>query len=366
MASFVILPKNLFGKEISNAASQGLDRSSSLRGSNSSDPGSRRLSLAAGGALKPAYKGQHFQMAPQTTNQREAITHRYSRENTFAVAQDFVALDVLDISLKRGDWVGVMKRQDPMGNQMRWYVDNGLAKGFVPAKFLSRNGALEALNEQAMSMANWSANSISNQASTSNYAASNQIKRSAPGPPLQPKGAHEVPQRPPARDLYQNLNDNITSAELINLTTPEENRPSSNNSNYVYSEFDPLSPDCSAISASAPPKSSAENSYEEIKNGSRPASGQDGPKYEDIDDGSHNTSTGSDTQQPEFFYAQYPFASSTGGFLPLKFGQVVLARQKCDLTGNKEWWLVEDRDGLKGYVPANYLFPYTGAPRGKT
>ncbi|KFM69808.1 Dynamin-binding protein, partial [Stegodyphus mimosarum] len=42
----------------------------------------------------------------------------------------------MDISLKKGDIVGVIKQQDPMGTRLRWFVDNGDAKGFVPAKCL--------------------------------------------------------------------------------------------------------------------------------------------------------------------------------------------------------------------------------------
>ena len=47
--------------------------------------------------------------------------------------------------------------------------------------------------------------------------------------------------------------------------------------------------------------------------------------------------------------------------LPLQNGQVVNILQKEDLQGNKEWWYAEDRYGKKGYVPANYLHPYTGS-----
>lgn len=31
----------------------------------------------------------------------------------------------MDISLKKGDIVAVIKQQDPMGNKMRWFVDRG-------------------------------------------------------------------------------------------------------------------------------------------------------------------------------------------------------------------------------------------------
>lgn len=49
---------------------------------------------------------------------------------------DYDAVDVYDLSLRKGDVVGVIKKQDPMGSKNRWFVHNGAVQGFVPANIL--------------------------------------------------------------------------------------------------------------------------------------------------------------------------------------------------------------------------------------
>ncbi|XP_077500825.1 dynamin-binding protein-like [Amblyomma americanum] len=73
---------------------------------------------------------------PQTEMQRTFVRSSYPMEFTFAVAEDYASSDIMDINLRTGDVVGVVKQQDPMGNTERWFVDNGATKGFVAAKFL--------------------------------------------------------------------------------------------------------------------------------------------------------------------------------------------------------------------------------------
>jgi hypothetical protein len=235
----------------------------------------------------------------------------------------------MDISLKRGEWLGVIKRQDPMGNQHKWFVDNGVKKGFVPVKFLTKADVQNELNEQAI--ANWSIGSASGVSSQSG-----QVKKQAPGPPLPPKGSTEAPRRPPSRDLYQNVAEatNTSSKDMISLISPEDNP---NNSSGIYSnlsEFDPL-----IVAPSAPTQGQGQSSAE--------------VSYEDIEEEGH-----------VYYFAKYPFAGKGQGsedtFLPIKFGQVVLVVRKCDLTGNTEWWHVQDRHGRQGYVPANYLTKHKG------
>ncbi|KAG8238203.1 hypothetical protein J437_LFUL018086 [Ladona fulva] len=60
----------------------------------------------------------------------------------------------------------------------------------------------------------------------------------------------------------------------------------------------------------------------------------------------------------EFYYALYDFNGSGPHTLPITSGQVVKVKSFQDLLGNQEWWLVEDRSGISGYVPGNYLKKY--------
>ncbi|KAG8196563.1 hypothetical protein JTE90_003576 [Oedothorax gibbosus] len=72
----------------------------------------------------------------QSPNQQAKVTSTYDQNCLYSACQNFDAVDIMDISLKKGDVVGVIKQQDPMGKKLRWFVDNGEAKGFVPAKYL--------------------------------------------------------------------------------------------------------------------------------------------------------------------------------------------------------------------------------------
>lgn len=133
-------------------------------------------------------------------------------------------------------------------------------------------------------------------------------KKQAPQPP----SSHQQPTNP-------------VHKPMINLTTPEtETKPTLT----VYSnisEFDPLA------ASEQPGQSAGEPVYAQI------------------------------AEVNEYYVAKYAFERDNdpnNQFLNMKFGQVVLVKRKCDLTGNAEWWHVQDRNGSEGYVPANRLVKY--------
>jgi len=80
-------------------------------------------------------------------------------------------------------------------------------------------------------------------------------------------------------------------------------------------------------------------------------------RYEEIPDSSPTPPLNQTQQQQQYelYFAAYPFNASDKNQLSLEFGQRVLVKHKCDLTGNTDWWFVEDMRGSVGYVPANYL-----------
>ena len=65
----------------------------------------------------------------------------------------------------------------------------------------------------------------------------------------------------------------------------------------------------------------------------------------------------------QFYYAEYPFQSRATNEVSLFEGQVVTVYVKHDKEGNSEWWYV-DADGVKGYVPSNYLSPMSWYKKG--
>lgn len=60
----------------------------------------------------------------------------------------------------------------------------------------------------------------------------------------------------------------------------------------------------------------------------------------------------------QYVRVEYALAASNENTLAVHKGQILKLLQKHDLQGNEEWWLVSDRDGHEGYVPANYLKQY--------
>lgn len=64
------------------------------------------------------------------------------------------------------------------------------------------------------------------------------------------------------------------------------------------------------------------------------------------------------TGDPSLYYrAAYPFTAHFPNQLTLVPGELLIVQSRTDLTGNAEWWCVQNSAGLSGYVPANHLTP---------
>ncbi|XP_034172293.2 rho guanine nucleotide exchange factor 38 [Osmia lignaria lignaria] len=73
---------------------------------------------------------------PQSEKQRIALRNKYSSDKLCVVTENIVSTSSLDMGAACGTLVAVIKKQDPMGDASRWFVDNGVAQGFLPAKSL--------------------------------------------------------------------------------------------------------------------------------------------------------------------------------------------------------------------------------------
>ena len=72
-----------------------------------------------------SYFSQKPQPASQSDKQKVSVSSRYPSNRVFLVSTDFKAQQPMDISVKKGELVGIIKEQDPTGSGIRWYIDNG-------------------------------------------------------------------------------------------------------------------------------------------------------------------------------------------------------------------------------------------------
>ena len=54
---------------------------------------------------------------------------------------NFVPTNQFEIGVSTGDLLGIIQQKDPMGDRSRWFCDNGVSQGFVPASLLAPLGA---------------------------------------------------------------------------------------------------------------------------------------------------------------------------------------------------------------------------------
>ncbi|KAK3909021.1 Dynamin-binding protein, partial [Frankliniella fusca] len=284
--------------------------------------GNNRKSLKTSPTLNRQL-GNDGQKLEQSTSQRAYLQSRYPSSKLFCTIEDHVAAGPLELALSKGHLVGVIKMQDPMGSSLRWFVDNGVAQGFVRKECLE-----EAPSRLSLSPSSSINSSISSCASSS------------PGK-LRPDSA--LSERSMDHSPRQSLSPPKPSGKS---PTPTNNLPPSyeevTNSACSRTLYDEVPHELDDRYGHVGPNLDENSIYENIR-----AIGE----LEIVEEDSGSES--------EFYYAIYEFEGMGPQTLPLKEGQVVNILQKQDLKGNKEWWHAEDRYGRKGYVPANYLQPYT-------
>lgn len=76
------------------------------------------------------------QVCEQTEQQRFLLREKYTLDKLHVVIEDIASSSTLDISAARGTLIAVIKKQDPMGNATRWFVDTGITQGFLPSQKL--------------------------------------------------------------------------------------------------------------------------------------------------------------------------------------------------------------------------------------
>ncbi|GFR28534.1 dynamin-binding protein [Trichonephila clavata] len=340
----------------------------------------------------------------QTPSQKVHVKSCYPHTDLYTACQNFDAVDILDISLKKGDIVGVIKQQDPMGKKLKWFVDNGETKGFVPAKCLIKY--LPNLSSQsAQATSDWNSSRIASSPRTINpiqeiYSRpqkqpnlhktpqSSPIQPSRPAPvtsslrvvaPSRYPPVSQAASKPQVSSLvsnpsscnssnvspnqnvfpsepthrYEEINDcfGVSSQQRTGIDAQlMTNQDGSQKSDNIIAEFDPYS-----TTQSSKLYDNVLDNFNDLYSAHR---------YEDIPDEANYDEVPCEDQaqsEVEFYYGMYDFSPNGPNQLHLNKGQAVRVLHKCDLNQNSEWWFVEDRHGSQGYVPAAYLNKYPTA-----
>ncbi|EFN85007.1 Dynamin-binding protein [Harpegnathos saltator] len=76
------------------------------------------------------------QVCVQSDRQRSLLKEKYTADKLYTVVDDVASTSALDVAAARGTLIAVIKKQDPMGDSSRWYVDTGVTQGFLPSQKL--------------------------------------------------------------------------------------------------------------------------------------------------------------------------------------------------------------------------------------
>jgi len=72
----------------------------------------------------------------QTEEQKSLLRRKYAEDKLYVIIEDVASTSTLDVTGARGMLIAVIKKQDPMGDTTRWYVDTGATQGFLPSQKL--------------------------------------------------------------------------------------------------------------------------------------------------------------------------------------------------------------------------------------
>uniref|UniRef100_A0A915HUK1 Endophilin-A n=1 Tax=Romanomermis culicivorax TaxID=13658 RepID=A0A915HUK1_ROMCU len=87
----------------------------------------------------------------QTNNQKKALIAKYQMNKIFKAKSAYKPIKEMDLSLDLDDIVAVIINKDPTGDSQRWFVDNGVNKGFVPQANLRLYSATSTPDESQKS-----------------------------------------------------------------------------------------------------------------------------------------------------------------------------------------------------------------------
>lgn len=213
----------------------------------------------------------YLEVKTQSSDQRSYLQNFYSQDMLYTVIKPYFSNEPSELTILVGHLIGVIKKENPMGNIKIWLVDDGDTKGFVPCNHLKE--ACVPVNEEL----------------TSTQALSFQL------PPL----------------------ENEKKLSRTSSWRRETILPSACQNTGVTSNS------CFGVSSE---KIAQLTEY-----------------------------TPEVLPESEVYYAMYDFLGDEDRTLNVKMGEALKILLKEDAENNPEWWLAENSNGKKGFVPANFV-----------
>ncbi|XP_012232658.2 rho guanine nucleotide exchange factor 38-like [Linepithema humile] len=84
----------------------------------------------------PRIEESQSQLCTQTEKQRSLLREKYTIDKLYVVVEDVASTSALDVAAAKNTLIAAIKKQDPMGDTARWYVDTGVTQGFLPSQKL--------------------------------------------------------------------------------------------------------------------------------------------------------------------------------------------------------------------------------------
>ncbi|XP_070200464.1 dynamin-binding protein-like [Littorina saxatilis] len=91
-------------------------------------------------SFDPSKPPPMVQSCSQSESQRSYLRQMYGGDSLYQVTQTMATQDLMDMAVTVGTLVAVIKDKDPMGGRQRWFVDDGVNKGFVQSSILTKAG----------------------------------------------------------------------------------------------------------------------------------------------------------------------------------------------------------------------------------
>ncbi|XP_030058786.1 dynamin-binding protein isoform X4 [Microcaecilia unicolor] len=302
----------------------------------------------------------------QSDDHRSILLARYPPEKLCQADRNFNAAQDLDVSLLEGDLVGVIKLQDPMGSQNRWLIDNGVTKGFVYSSFLKPYNP--RCSHSDASTGSHSSNESGYGGSSPNFSRQNSNSTLTFNPNNSSVSF--------ISGSSQKSNQDFSS---LSATSPTDSFASLKSDSPIAVDSSKQGKEMNSLSQTRNPTDSLEKTditdsvpttnharsyrHSQSETGSSSTLRRNGEKGRNRNHARAPNQTepfpvceqdSSESTGSQVYYAVYPFVARCTNELSVSANQRLKILEFEDVTGNKEWWLVEV-DGRRGYVPSNYI-----------